>query len=166
MRVIKSFKSLASGAFRETKLTSCVIPAGITSLSQQLFYACSNLKTVTLPEGVVGIEAWALVSTGLTELHLPASLTDIAGGSLGKNTSLSTITVAPGNPAYKAENGLLISLADSYIIAAAVQQGVSRHFQWSERYRRKLFRITAPTDKARTTEYSAVDRRLGVQRMC
>ncbi len=123
IKLPSGLKSLASGAFRETKLTSCVIPAGITSLSQQLFYACSNLKTVTLPEGVVGIEAWALVSTGLTELHLPASLTDIAGGSLGKNTSLSTITVAPGNPAYKAENGLLISLADSYIIAAAVQQG-------------------------------------------
>lgn len=123
IKLPSGLKSLASGAFRETKLTSCVIPAGITSLSQQLFYSCPNLETVTIPEGVVGIEAWALVSTGLTALHLPASLTDIAGGAIGKNTSLSTITVAPGNPAYKAENGLLISLADSHIIATAVQHG-------------------------------------------
>ncbi|MBP5342534.1 leucine-rich repeat protein [bacterium] len=52
-------KVIAHDAFRETEITSLIIPEGIEEIGYSAFYGCRNLLSVTVPSTVRSIPEWA-----------------------------------------------------------------------------------------------------------
>lgn len=85
-------------AFEECiKLKEFICPKTCTAIEPNAFMHCSSLKSITLNEGLKSIGFYAFDETAITELHLPASLTDISNEC--SNNIISTITIADGNDA-------------------------------------------------------------------
>lgn len=72
-------------------IISVVIPQGVTKIGKSAFQYAKNLSSLTIPEGVTVIDAWAFSSTGLTEILLPQSLTEISNDVFMYCSSLATV---------------------------------------------------------------------------
>ena len=81
----KDGKKLVQGVTGEDG--TATIPAGVEVVGNSAFYGLDNLTSVTIPETVADIEKWAF-------------------GGCGR---LKSFTVASGNTAFKAVNGLLLT---------------------------------------------------------
>ncbi len=91
------------GMLEEVKL-----PSKLTVLEENLFYGCNKLKNIQIPETVKTIKDDVFDGSRITELNIPASVTEIIG--LSSPTSLKKITVDPENKNYCSdENGILYS---------------------------------------------------------
>jgi hypothetical protein len=121
------------------RLTSLDIPSTVTSVgydafdacgglrnvtisSDNVFYynpfgdSCRNISSLTLGEGVRSLPSlynWSKLMT----LSLPASLERIYKNDISQCSSLTTISVAAGNPYYKVSGGLLLTKDGSEIVA-------------------------------------------------
>ncbi len=108
---------IGSYSFTRTQLTSVELPSSVETLGTGAFQGCSKLTDIKLNEGLQRINADIIVSTAVTELHLPStynpSKNDSNLGSFWNNSKLTTITVAEGNPYVKAVDGVLYSI-DGY----------------------------------------------------
>ena len=114
----------------------------VTKINNEVFCECSDVTSVTLPEGLQYIGNKAFYGTGITSLSLPGSLTgvgneafaacpslasiSIAQGTRGINDdsfskcpNLASITVAPGNTNVKAEDDILFSADGTNLILCA-----------------------------------------------
>lgn len=68
---------IGESAFRGcTSLTSVTIPEGVTSIGELAFEGCSALTTVTLPKGVKKMPNAFFECTGITTINIPAKKTD------------------------------------------------------------------------------------------
>ncbi|MFM7075649.1 MAG: ELWxxDGT repeat protein [Planctomycetaceae bacterium] len=83
-------------AFFGHQLRSIVFPEGLTSIGVQAFSACRNLEAVSLPASVTGVEAQAFAFC----------------------TALTGFTVAQGNPAFQAVDGILLDAAGTDLLQA------------------------------------------------
>ena len=83
-----------------TNLTSITLPNSVTSIDAYAFAGCSGLTSITIPSSVTSIEDYAFVScTGLTSITIPNSVTSI-GSSAFSGCSLTSIKVESGNVTY------------------------------------------------------------------
>ncbi len=100
---------IGSDAFQySTGLTSLNIPESIMSIGAGAFWGCSGLSSVIIPESVMSIEAGAFAAcTGLTSVTIPGSVTSIGSGAFCLCTGLAGIDVAPDNPFYSSQDGVL-----------------------------------------------------------
>ena len=64
-----------------TTIQSVVIEPGVTSIGYWAFANCTNLKTISLPDGITVIEANAFDKSGLTSIVLPNSVTEVQGSA-------------------------------------------------------------------------------------
>lgn len=137
----ESLQKIGPGAFEScTTLLSIEIPSSVTTLPDALFYGCSVLGNVTLPDTLQSIGNETFYScTGLTEFTLPKSLTSIgdyafqncqkltgisipaACSQIGSYAfdgcqALTEIMVAPDNPAYASQDGVLFTKDGSVLI--------------------------------------------------
>lgn len=150
----------------------------VTKIYTQVFCERSDVTSVTLPEGLQYIGNKAFYGTGITSLSLPNSITglgdeafaacqSLASISIGSGSmtvssttfrklpSLATITVAAGNTALKAEDGVLFSENGNslYVCAAkgvtkgdyTVPAGVSFVYDNAFAYCTQLTSITFPS---------------------
>ena len=86
-------KYVASGAFsRNEKITSCVVPAGVSEITDDMFFYCSNLTSVEL-KGCTSIGIMTFSGCNkLTDIKLSGKLTKIDGYAFSDTTSSATIT--------------------------------------------------------------------------
>ena len=100
---------IGSDAFQYSSgLTSLTIPGSIMSIGAGAFWGCSGLSSVIIPESVMSIEAGAFAAcTGLTSVTIPGSVTSIGSGAFCLCTGLTGIDVAPDNPFYSSQDGVL-----------------------------------------------------------
>lgn len=86
-------KYVASGAFsRNEKITSCVVPAGVSEITDDMFFYCSNLTSVEL-KGCTSIGIMTFSgSNKLTDIKLSGKLTKIDGYAFSDNSATATIT--------------------------------------------------------------------------
>lgn len=71
-------------AFSHTKITSIVLPEGLTKINNSLFRDCDSLKSVVIPNSVTEIEVQAFFGChSLTEVTLPDSVTTIDTSAFG-----------------------------------------------------------------------------------
>jgi len=73
---VKGYRVTGIGeeAFRETSLSAVNIPVGVSYIGGKAFAECSNLSSVTLPEGMTSIGEEAFSESALSTIVLPASL--------------------------------------------------------------------------------------------
>ena len=74
---------------------SSIIPEteNVTRIGEHAFWGCSGLKTLVIPTNIVSLENYCLSTcTGITELELPAGLTNLGIMAL-YNTSIKEITI-------------------------------------------------------------------------
>lgn len=124
---------IADGAFSGCSIASVTIPATVTFIGDEAFAGCSYLAGVTLPDGLISLGQGAFSScTSLREVTLPASLTSLPASAFAYCTGLTAmelpsamtnvgervfigcsklaaLTVAPGNTAFAAADGVLYS---------------------------------------------------------
>ena len=60
-----------------TNLTSVTIPNGVTAIGRFAFNSCNNLVSIAIPDGVTSIGNQAFYSCGLTRVFIPKTVTQI-----------------------------------------------------------------------------------------
>ena len=87
--------SIGHAAFMDcSKLTSVIIPRGVSTIKEWAFGACFSLMSVTIPESVksIGYHAFDGCIT-LTSVTIPDSVTGIEQGTFGGCSSLTSVTI-------------------------------------------------------------------------
>lgn len=80
------------------EVVDLVIPAGVTSISNNAFIPCKTLVSVTIPEGVTSIGEWTFAGCdALKKAKLPSSLTSLGDYAFGYIT-LDEVTVEATTP--------------------------------------------------------------------
>ena len=113
-----------------TKITNVTIGSGVTTIGDDAFYSCSNLRSVSIPTSVTSIGDYAFYynksletvtfeanshlttignyafqsCTKLSSITIPASVTSIGKAAFSDCTDLATITVDGGNSKYDSRN--------------------------------------------------------------
>ena len=105
-----------------------VLPAELTAIEKEAFYADASLETVILPEGVLNIGARAFADSSLQRINLPASVAFIADDAFGGLEQLE-VTAVEGTYAYQwaVDNGFIMpaASADLFTYSAPVNDCVS-----------------------------------------
>ena len=86
---------IAWGAFSDcTDLTSITIPNGVTGISRDAFSGCSSLTSITIPDSVTSIGDYAFSGcSSLTSIAIPDSVTSIGSSVFSGCNSLESITI-------------------------------------------------------------------------
>ena len=70
---------------------------GLGSISQNAFYGCSALSSVTIPRNVKSIGNWAFSNChALTSITIPDNVTTIGGRAFAYNKGLTSVTMGNG----------------------------------------------------------------------
>lgn len=80
---------IGKNAFRGSKITSIVVPEGVTKISDYAFADCVNLVTVSLPTTLTTINANAFENTAITEITIPENVQTI-GKTVFAGSALQT----------------------------------------------------------------------------
>ncbi len=90
-----SVTSIGSSAFSGcTNLTSITIPEGVTSIGSSAFFDCTSLESVTISEGVASISNRAFSGcTSLESITIPKGVTSIGSSAFSDCTALTSVTI-------------------------------------------------------------------------
>ncbi len=116
-----SVTTIGAHAFRGcSELTSITIPNGVTSIEYCAFYDCSGLTSITIPNSVTSIGGRAFCGcSGLTSITIPDSVTSIGAALFSNCSGLTSIFVVESNPVYDSRNNCsaIIRTSDNVLIA-------------------------------------------------
>ena len=104
--------SIGDEAFMDCyNLKSVFIPEGVTSIGQHAFFRCNNLTSVTIPEGVTSIGEWAFANSSLSSVTIPEGVTSIGENTFYDCSALTSVTIPSsvtsiGNGAFERCYGL------------------------------------------------------------
>ena len=78
--------------FNCSSLTSITIPDSVTSIGSYAFYGCSGLTSVTIPDGVTSIGSYAFAyCSGLTSVTIPDSVTSIGSYAFCNGNNFTSV---------------------------------------------------------------------------
>ena len=105
-------------AFYGNGLEFIYIPQGVTSIGQQAFCGCKNLKTVILPSTLISIGANAFNRCpSLKNLNIPASVSYLGIGAFSQ-CDFDNLTVSVNSPYFKSVNNLILSKDGTTLIVS------------------------------------------------
>ena len=143
-----------------SSLESVTLPYGLTSIGKYAFAYCYELAAVTVPEGVtnVGIRVFYYCD-GLTSVALPRSLASIGDEAFAFCGGIETFTVADDNPAYKVQDGMLLTKNGGVLLHGAegdvsIPSGVTRISNGAFASCVGLTNVTIPTSVTSISSYA------------
>ena len=91
----KMVTSIGDSAFyRCSDLTSITIPEGVTSIGSFAFYDCDGLTSISIPEGVMSIgDGTFMFCSGLTSISIPEGVTSIGDSAFSGCIGLTSINI-------------------------------------------------------------------------
>lgn len=97
-RLVISGEGSVTGNFKDNKyIKTVVVEKGITSLCNEVFSGCDNMKSISLPITVTKIGEKAFINCkSLTEFNLPAGLKEISSSMFYGCEGLKSVTI-PSN---------------------------------------------------------------------
>jgi hypothetical protein len=100
-----------------SNLISITIPEGVTSIGRRAFLYCSSLTSVTIPDSVTSIVYGAFWGCdSLSSITIPKGVTDIGPYAFLYCSSLTTIDVASDNTTFSSSNGIVYNKDGSTLI--------------------------------------------------
>ena len=98
LQYFTGLKEIGGAAFNnDSKLTSVVLPEGITSINYMAFHGCTYLSNVVMPSTLKCIDYMAFYNCdGLTNVTIPSSVTYIGEEAFSGCNSLETINIPLG----------------------------------------------------------------------
>lgn len=90
-----------------TEKTHYDVPEYICKVRLAAFMGCENLQYVTLPEGLQELESFVFENTGLVEVNIPSSLTEMDDNPFNNCKALENIDVAQDNNLFSSVDGVL-----------------------------------------------------------
>ena len=97
LRRFVGFYSLIGSSFSGCSgLTSVSLPEGITSIEAYAFYRCSSLRLVSIPSSVTYIGTSAFAETGLISIAIPSSVVEFGEEVFVSNKLLKSIFIGAG----------------------------------------------------------------------
>ena len=91
------FSNIGVDMFRGcSNLKTITLPEGVTSIGSQAFLNCTNLKTINLPNGLTTIGDRAFSYTGLIEVTIPSTVETISAEAFSNCKSLETVIISEG----------------------------------------------------------------------
>ena len=94
------------------------VPASVTAIEYYAFYEDANLSAIILPPGLISIGSEAFAScNGITSLSIPALVTTIGPDAFLYMATLTSISVAPTNPNYSSQDGVLFNKDKTQLLA-------------------------------------------------
>lgn len=90
-------------------IKSIIVGEGITSIGSYAFYYCKNAVSVSIPSTVTKIGTYSFYSTGITEITIPESVTEISKNAFSYSDKLVKVTLPSS----------LTKLADSVFIGCS-----------------------------------------------
>jgi hypothetical protein len=100
-----------------TNLTSITLPEGVTSIGDMTFSQCKRLTSIILPAEVTSIGDGAFSYCNLTSIILPDSVTSIRATTFAYCRKLKSISVDANHPALKDNDGVLFNKTGNILIA-------------------------------------------------
>ena len=90
--------SIGNFAFRwgNNGVTNLIIPDSVTSIGNETFNGCDDLKTVNIPDSVTSIGKMAFQGCGLESITIPGSVKEIDNDAFRACDSLETVTILDG----------------------------------------------------------------------
>ena len=132
--IANSVTSIGDKAFYGCAIETLVPGSGIKTIGAEAFAYNDELTEIVLPEGLESIGEGAFSNTALVSVNIPASLVSIGDKAFGGVYALTAYTVADGNTAYSAIDGVLFNadatelisfptgrVAETYTIPASVR---------------------------------------------
>ena len=77
-------------------LTNISMPAGLKTIERGLFEGCASLREISLPEGLTAIHDGAFEQSGIAQIVLPDSVTEIGSSAFAECKELQRFTVPDG----------------------------------------------------------------------
>ncbi len=114
--------SIGNRAFKScSNMESVTIPEGVTSIGESAFYGCSSLTSVTIPEGVTSIGESAFAGcTSLTSVTIPEGVTSIGMNAFALCKGLTSVTI----PSSVASIGVHSFYGCSGLTSVTIPEGV------------------------------------------
>ena len=99
------------------ELTSVTLPEGLTGIDAEAFFTCDALETVSLPDSLTDLATDAFYGcVALRAIALPGRVARLAGNPFTGCSALTEITVAAGNAALEIRDGLLYNRAEDALV--------------------------------------------------
>ena len=86
---------LTQSGYPNNNLSTVIIGENVTSISEGAFHNCSSLSSITIPNSVTSIGAWAFDHTSLSSITIPNNVTSI-GDCAFLSTNISSVTIGSG----------------------------------------------------------------------
>lgn len=131
----ESLRYIGNYAFYECKDLSFVgLPEGLETIGEGAFGKCAGLTGIDLPEGLVRIGRLAFGETCLSEVYIPANVSEIGAGAFAMFSSvgLQEFTVSKDNVMYKAVGGALCEVSGEGFLLKQVPAGLDGAYELPE----------------------------------
>ena len=111
-----SLKTIEHSVFYGSGLTSVTVPDSVTRIDNSAFSGCGDLISAKLGNGIQKIDEYLFAEDSkLTSLTIPKNVTEIAANAFSY-TGIKKFSVANGNTAFSAEDGVLYNAAKTSIV--------------------------------------------------
>jgi len=127
----------------------------VTVIGWDSFRGCQILRSVTIPEGITGIDSFTFFDCNhLENVHLPKSMENFWGGCFASCNSLKAVTVDPDNPWFCSVDGVVYTKDQKELVfyppgksdeEFVIPEGCSMIGRYAFAYCENLKRILVPS---------------------